>query len=481
MIGRFLNAGHRVGWVAGDEVYGGNPELRARAGRVRGRLRARRRLLPTKPPPMPGGSARMRWPRRCPSGPGRSCRQGPAPKGTAITTGPSSTWPNPAPAATKLLIRRNRTTGELAYYRCWSPAPVPLATLVRVAGSKMAGGRAVQKYVLRRRSVVRPCMSSSAGVSAPRRGPKLEPLLLGDDERAVLERWTRRANSAQALALRARIVLACAGPDVPPIVQVARNLRISADTVRKWRRRFLTQRLDGLADEPRPGRPPTTAGQGGSSRGDHAGRLDSTPPTGGRRWLSCVVCRSPRLEGWRAVRARAGLAVPSRVDRPVVRGEGLDVVGLYFKRPEGAVVVGGREFAAPGRGPVAAGVPMMPGMQEQRTDSSARPATFFAAFDVATGEVITALHRRHRAAEFKKFLIRIDKEVPAHLQVHLIVGARHSQNPCDQGLAGETPTVRTALHPDRLLLDQPGRAVVRLPRPPDDPPRRAQERPGPRG
>ncbi|WP_223124977.1 helix-turn-helix domain-containing protein [Streptomyces sp. TRM68367] len=100
-------------------------------------------------------------------------------------------------------------------------------------------------------------MSSSAGVPVPRRGPKLEPLLLGDDERAVLERWTRRANSAQALALRARIVLACAGPDVPPIVEVARHLRFSADTVRKWRRRFLAERLDGLADEPRPGRPPT--------------------------------------------------------------------------------------------------------------------------------------------------------------------------------------------------------------------------------
>jgi hypothetical protein len=96
-------------------------------------------------------------------------------------------------------------------------------------------------------------MRSPAGVPVPRRGPKLEPLLLGDDERAVLERWARRANSAQALALRARIVLACAGPDVPPIVAVARDLRISADTVRKWRRRFLAERLDGLVDEPRAG------------------------------------------------------------------------------------------------------------------------------------------------------------------------------------------------------------------------------------
>ncbi|MFB7498695.1 helix-turn-helix domain-containing protein [Streptomyces sp. NPDC056161] len=94
-------------------------------------------------------------------------------------------------------------------------------------------------------------------MSVPRRGPKLEPLLLPDDERAVLERWTRRATSAQALALRARIVLACAGPEVPPIIAVARDLRVSTDTVRKWRRHFLAGRLDQLADEPRPGRPPT--------------------------------------------------------------------------------------------------------------------------------------------------------------------------------------------------------------------------------
>ncbi|MDH6623893.1 hypothetical protein M2271_001685 [Streptomyces sp. LBL] len=82
-------------------------------------------------------------------------------------------------------------------------------------------------------------------------------MLLSDDERAVLEWWTRRASSAQALALRARIVLACAGPEVPPIVAVARELWVAADTVRKWRRRFLAERLDGLVDEPRPGRPPT--------------------------------------------------------------------------------------------------------------------------------------------------------------------------------------------------------------------------------
>ncbi|WP_399921342.1 helix-turn-helix domain-containing protein [Streptomyces kanamyceticus] len=82
-------------------------------------------------------------------------------------------------------------------------------------------------------------------------------MLLSAEERAELGRWTRRATSAQALALRARMVLACAGPEVPPVVAVARGLGVSADTVRKWRRRFLAERLEVLADEPRPGRPPT--------------------------------------------------------------------------------------------------------------------------------------------------------------------------------------------------------------------------------
>ncbi|WP_218029820.1 helix-turn-helix domain-containing protein [Streptomyces rishiriensis] len=95
----------------------------------------------------------------------------------------------------------------------------------------------------------------------------------------------------QGLALRARLVLACAGPEAPPIVAVARELRVTADTVRKWRRRFLAERLDGLADEPRPGRPPTSASI--RSKRSWSPRWNScrrTPPTGrGHRWPSTVV------------------------------------------------------------------------------------------------------------------------------------------------------------------------------------------------
>ncbi|MEU1711101.1 hypothetical protein ABZ478_38490 [Streptomyces sp. NPDC005706] len=87
-------------------------------------------------------------------------------------------------------------------------------------------------------------MTSAGGALVPRPGPKLEPLLLSGDEWAVCERWTRRASSAQALALRVRIVLACAGLEIPPMVAVARDLLVAAE----W--------LDELLDEPRPGQPP---------------------------------------------------------------------------------------------------------------------------------------------------------------------------------------------------------------------------------
>ncbi|MFI8880786.1 IS630 family transposase [Streptomyces sp. NPDC055243] len=269
---------------------------------------------------------------------------------------------------------------------------------------------------------------SAAGASVPRRGPKLEPLLLSAGEQAELERWARRATSAQALALRARIVLACAGPEVPPIVAVARDLRVAADTVRKWRRRFLAERLDGLADEPRPGRPPTIGV-------DQVEAVVVTTleqlPKNATHWSRKSMAEHSGLSKstvgriWRQFQLKPHLADTFKLSTdPLFVEKVYDVVGLYFNPPEGAVVLSVDEKsqiqALDRSQPV---LPMMPGMPERRTHDYVRNGltTLFAAFDVATGEVITALHRRHRAAEFKKFLIRIDKEVPAHLQIHLIV------------------------------------------------------------
>ena len=91
--------------------------------------------------------------------------------------------------------------------------------------------------------------------SRPRRGPRLPPLELSCAERATLERWAKRPSSAQALALRCRIVLACAEGGAN--TAVAARLGVSRPTVIKWRARFVAHRLDGLLDAPRPGAPRT--------------------------------------------------------------------------------------------------------------------------------------------------------------------------------------------------------------------------------
>jgi hypothetical protein len=126
---------------------------------------------------------------------------------------------------------------------------------------------------------------------------------------------------------------------------------------------------------------------------------------------------------------------------------------------------------------------MTPGTIERRTHDYVRhgTTTLFAAFNVADGTVIGQTQRRHRAAEFKAFLTRIDKTVPAGLDIHLVIDNYAApQNPRDQGLAGRAPTRPLPLHPDRLLLDQPGRALVRLPHHATPPPQRPPQRHRPR-
>ncbi|MDH6630658.1 transposase [Streptomyces sp. LBL] len=168
-------------------------------------------------------------------------------------------------------------------------------------------------------------------------------MLLSDDERAVLERWTRRASSAQALALRARIVLACAGREIPPIVAVARELRVAADTVRKWRRRFLAERLDGLVDEPRPGRPPTISV-------DQVESVVVTTleeiPKNATHWSRKSMAEHSGLSKstvgriWRKFQLKPHLTDTFKLSTdPLFVEKVYDVVGLYFNPPEGAVVL----------------------------------------------------------------------------------------------------------------------------------------------
>jgi transposase len=271
-------------------------------------------------------------------------------------------------------------------------------------------------------------MSVPSDGALRRPGPALSPLILTGRERETLERWTRRAKSSQALALRSRIVLACAGPEPPAIVQVARQMGIAPDTVRKWRRRFLADRLDGLVDEPRPGRPPTiTVDQ---VEDVVVATLEETPPDA-THWSRASMAERSGLSKstigriWKKFQLKPHLTDTFKLSTdPLFVEKVYDVVGLYFNPPDGAVVLSADEKsqikALDRSQPV---LPMMPGMPERRTHDYVRNGltTLFAAFDVGTGEVISALHRRHRATEFNKFLIKIDKQVPSHLDIHLII------------------------------------------------------------
>src|SRR5215216_3267942 len=256
--------------------------------------------------------------------------------------------------------------------------------------------------------------------------PVADAIELTDDERAVLEGLLRRRTSARGLAQRAEIVLeAAAGRSN---TDIARRLRVSRPTVTRWRRRFAERRVDGLLDEPRPGRPRTITDEQVEAvvvRTLEAKPKDATHWSTRSMAAEVGLTQNAVLRIWHAY----GLQ-PHRTETFKLSADPLfvdkihDVVGLYLDPPERAVVLCVDEKsqiqALDRTAPI---LPMRPGTPERVTHDYRRFGTssLFAALDIATGEVISALHQRHRAIEFKQFLKRIDAEVPAELEVHLVL------------------------------------------------------------
>ena len=272
---------------------------------------------------------------------------------------------------------------------------------------------------------------------------------MSGEERAQLEAWTRRRTSAQALAQRSRIVLlAAAGLKN---TEIAERLTISRATAAIWRARFAEHRLDGLLDEPRPGRPRTITDE---QVEEVIVKTLETTPNDATHWSTRSMARevgltqSAVLRIWKAFALQPHRQEPWKLSKdPQFIAKVRDVVGLYLNPPERAVVLCVDEKsqiqALDRTAPI---LPMLPGTPERATHDYKRAGTssLYAALDLTTGKVIGRLHSRHRAIEFKQFLRTLDREVPAHLDVHLVL---------DNSSTHKTPAIQRwlAAHPRFVL------------------------------
>jgi len=259
-----------------------------------------------------------------------------------------------------------------------------------------------------------------------RSGRPKPSITLTPEDRATLMRYARRGTVAQRTALRAKIVLGCAEGKANKTV--ATELGIIAQTVCKWRKRYLKNRLDGLLDEPRCGAPRTVSDE-------HVEQvivrtLESTPK-GQTHWSTRSMARTCGLSPSTVARIwRAFSLQPHRCETfklspdPQFIEKVRDIVGLYMDPPEHAVVLCVDEKsqiqALERSQPL---LPMSPGSVERRSHDYFRhgTTTLFAALDVTSGEVIRQLRRRHRSTEFRKFLEAIDAAVPRELDVHVVM------------------------------------------------------------
>jgi transposase len=260
-----------------------------------------------------------------------------------------------------------------------------------------------------------------------RAGRPTVEIILSANERAILERWSRRHSSSQALALRSKIVLACASGDRTH-AQIATELGCNPATVGKWRRRFAADRLDGLTDAPRPGAQRTI---GDDVIEAIVVETLETAPVDATHWSTRELAAKHGISHttvgqiWRAFGLKPWQEDSFKVSPdPDLVEKVRDLVGLYMNPPVAAAVFAVDEkpqIQALNR--TAPTLPMLPTTPARATHDYQRNGTcdLFAALEVATGKVITDIRARHTSADFVAFLNKVNREVPKDLDVHVIL------------------------------------------------------------
>lgn len=251
-----------------------------------------------------------------------------------------------------------------------------------------------------------------------------------DQERAELRRLVRQPSTPQALAMRCRVILL--DEQGLTYAAIGAKLDMREQTVLKWRNRFVTQRLAGLKDKPRPGVPRTITD---AQIAEVVRKTLEEKPPDATHWstrsmaAASGISRSSVNTIWRAFNLQPHRTETFKASRdPNFVEKVRDVVGLYMSPPENAVVICVDEKsqmqALDRTQPL---LPMRPGTPERRTHDYHRHGTssLFAALMVKTGVVIGQCHRRHRHQEFIKFLKSIDEVIratePAGASIHIVL------------------------------------------------------------
>jgi transposase/transposase-like protein len=256
--------------------------------------------------------------------------------------------------------------------------------------------------------------------------PKAVLIELLDTEAAELASRLRRRKVARGDAVRAEIVLLAA--EGVSNLAIAERLGITRMTVATWRRRFAERRLDGLLDEPRPGAPRTVTDQ---KVADVVTATLETLPVGRTHWSSRGMARASGLAPstvqriWKAFSLQPHRSETFKLSTdPLFVDKVRDIIGLYLNPPNRAVVLCIDEKtqvqALDRTQPI---LPLRPGQAERRTHDYKRHGTtsLFAALDVKAGTIVGKCMPRHRAAEFRRFLGMVEKNVPAGLDVHVVM------------------------------------------------------------